>query len=160
MERKALPIGYEDIKEIIDKDLYYVDKSMLIRELLDSGGKVSLLTRPRRFGKTLNLSMLRRFFEDERTQAGKKVDNGYIFEGLAISSCGEKYLQHQQQYPVINLSLKSAKQENYDDVYLTIKKQISAEFHRHSYVLQGESLSEIEKEQYRQIEALQDEDNH
>ena len=60
--KKTMPIGYEDIREIIDKDLYYVDKSMMIKELLDNGGKVNLFTRPRRFGKTLNMSMIRRFF--------------------------------------------------------------------------------------------------
>ena len=72
MERKVIPIGYEDIREIIDKNLYYVDKSLLIRELLDSGGKVSLVTRPRRFGKTLNLSMLRRFLRMSVHQWVKK----------------------------------------------------------------------------------------
>ena len=151
MERKAIPIGYEDIKEIIDKDLYYVDKSLLIRELLDSGGKVSLLTRPRRFGKTLNLSMLRRFFEDERTPAGERVDNGYIFEGLAISSCGEKYLKHHQQHPVINLSLKSAKQPDFGKAYNQLKKSIAEEFERHRYVLEGSLLSEREKRDFSAI---------
>lgn len=67
--KKAVPIGYEDIKEMIDKNLYYIDKTMMIRDLLDSGAKVSMFTRPRRFGKTLNLSMVRRFFE-------KEIDSG------------------------------------------------------------------------------------
>ena len=76
---KALPIGIEDFKEMIDKDYYFVDKSLLIRELLEKKTKVCLITRPRRFGKTLNMSMIRRFFEktDE--------DNSYLFEGLKIS---------------------------------------------------------------------------
>ena len=138
MERKVIPIGYEDIREIIDKNLYYVDKSLLIRELLDSGGKVSLVTRPRRFGKTLNLSMLRRFFEDERTPVGEKVDNGYVFNDLAILSCGERYLQHQQQYPVINLSLKSAKQPSFAMAYACLVDEIIKEFQRHAYILEGE----------------------
>lgn len=106
-------MGYEDIKEIAERNLYFVDKSLMIKELLDGEGKVLLLTRPRRFGKTLNLSMLRRFFEDERTEKGEKIDNRFVFEGLAITKCGEKYLGHQQQYPVISLSLKSAKQPDY-----------------------------------------------
>lgn len=89
MERKAIPVGYEDIKRIIDENLYLVDKSFLIKELLDGAAMVTLLSRPRRFGKTLNLSMLRRFFEDERTEQGEKIDNGYIFDRLAISRCGE-----------------------------------------------------------------------
>ncbi len=62
MDRKRIPIGYEDIKRIIDGNFYFVDKSLMIKELLDSAGQVTLLTRPRRFGKTLNLSMIRRFF--------------------------------------------------------------------------------------------------
>ena len=73
---KILPVGYEDIREIIDKDLYYVDKTLMIKELLDRGGKVSLFTRPRRFGKTLNLSMLRRFFEKELDENGKALPAG------------------------------------------------------------------------------------
>lgn len=76
---RKMPIGYEDIREIIDKNLYYVDKSLMVKELLDRGGKVSLFTRPRRFGKTLNLSMLRRFFELELDEDGNQIDNGYIF---------------------------------------------------------------------------------
>ena len=80
MDRKKIPVGYEDIKEIIDRNLYFVDKSLMIKELLDGEGKVLLLTRPRRFGKTLNLSMIRRFFEDERTEKGEKIENGYILK--------------------------------------------------------------------------------
>lgn len=96
MQRKRIPIGYEDIREIMDQDMYFVDKSMLVRDLLQNGAKVTLLTRPRRFGKTLNLSMLRRFFEDERDEKGEKVENGYIFQNLAVSACREICLKHQQ----------------------------------------------------------------
>ncbi len=82
-EFKPIPIGVEDFKEIIDKGSYYVDKTNMIRELLDSNAKVNLFTRPRRFGKTLNLSMLQRFFEktDE--------DNAYLFDGLNIAQAGK-----------------------------------------------------------------------
>ena len=73
MKRKMLPIGYEDIKTIIDKNLYFIDKSLLVEEVLNQGGQTILLTRPRRFGKTLNLSVIRRFFEDERTEKGEKI---------------------------------------------------------------------------------------
>lgn len=90
--KKTMPIGYEDIREIIDKDLYYVDKSMMIKELLDNGGKVNLFTRPRRFGKTLNMSMIRRFFELELDESGSKCENGYIFDHLLISGSGDRYL--------------------------------------------------------------------
>ena len=113
MDKKRIPIGFEDFKEIREENLYFVDKTMMIQELLD-GSKVTLLTRPRRFGKTLNLSMVRRFFEDERTTEGEKIDNRGLFEGLAIMGAGETYLAHMGQYPVITLSLKSGKQDNYE----------------------------------------------
>ena len=73
--------------------------------------------RPRRFGKTLNQFMIRRFFEDEITEQGEKVDNGYLFDGLKIAACGEEIMQHRQQYPVIFLTLKSAKQPTYEMAY-------------------------------------------
>ena len=112
--KKKISIGVEDFKEIIDKDGYFVDKTLMIKELIESNAKVTLFTRPRRFGKTLNQFMIRRFFEDESTEKGEKVDNGYLFDGLAIAECGEEILKHQQQYPVIFMSLKSAKQDSYD----------------------------------------------
>lgn len=111
-KRKGIPIGHEDFKRIINEDCYFVDKTLLIEELLESKAQTTLLTRPRRFGKTLNLSMLRRFFEDERTQQGERIDNSGLFNGLAISRCGEDVSRHQGRYPVISLSLKSAKQPN------------------------------------------------
>ena len=89
MDKKRIPIGFEDFKEIREENLYFVDKTMMIQELLD-GSKVTLLTRPRRFGKTLNLSMVRRFFEDERTTEGEKIDNRGLFEGLAIMGAGDR----------------------------------------------------------------------
>ena len=149
MDRKRIPIGYEDIKRIIDGNFYFVDKSLMIKELLDSAGQVTLLTRPRRFGKTLNLSMIRRFFEDERNEKGEKIDNSYIFDGLAISECGEKYLRQQQQYPVIQLSLKSAKQPTFELAYQSLMDAIAVEFGRHRYVLEGTQLSDAEKQDFR-----------
>lgn len=148
--KKAIPIGHEDFRDIITGDLYYVDKTLLIKDILDKGGKVNLFTRPRRFGKTLNLSMVRRFFEDERTAGGEKIDNGSLFDGLAISGAGEAYLAMQQQYPVISLSLKSAKQPDYQLAYAMLKKRISEEFDRHRYVLEG-ALSEKDKTTFLDI---------
>ncbi|MGN0735073.1 MAG: AAA family ATPase [Anaerovoracaceae bacterium] len=137
-ERKIISIGMEDFKEIINKNGYFVDKTRMIQQLLNSNSKVTLFTRPRRFGKTLNLSMLRRFFEDERLADGTPVDNRRLFDGLYISRCGEKYLQHQQQYPVISLSLKSAKQPDYEMAYKSLVDEIIKEYQRHLYVLNGE----------------------
>ncbi len=76
---KPIPIGIEDFKEIIDKNYYFVDKTLLIKDILDNGSKITLFTRPRRFGKTLNMSMLRRFFEKTED------DNSYLFDGFSIS---------------------------------------------------------------------------
>ena len=111
---------------------------------------VTLFTRPRRFGKTLNQFMIRRFFEDERTEKGEKVDNGYLFDGLKIAECGEEILSHRQQYPVIFLTLKSAKQPTYEMAYACLVDEICKEFERHSYVLQGE-MSQRNREIFERI---------
>ena len=147
---KKISIGVEDFKEIIDKDGYFVDKTLMIKKLIESQAKVTLFTRPRRFGKTLNQFMIRRFFEDECTEKGEKVDNGYLFEGLKIAECGEEILKHQQQYPVIFLTLKSAKQPTYEMAYACLVDEICKEFERHSYVLQGE-LSQRNREIFERI---------
>ena len=112
--KKKIAIGVEDFKRIIDKNGYFVDKTLMIQKLIESEAMVTLFTRPRRFGKTLNQFMIRRFFEDEITEKGEKVDNGYLFDGLKIAECGEEILKHQQQYPVIFMTLKSAKQPNFE----------------------------------------------
>ena len=98
---KKIGIGYENYKEFIDKNLYYVDKTLLIRDILEKGGKVTLFTRPRRFGKTLALSMLRTFFEAELDRNGQPVDNSRYFVGKKIMSCGEDVLSRMGKYPVI-----------------------------------------------------------
>ena len=156
---KKIAIGVEDFKEIIDKDGYFVDKTLMIKKLIESQAKVTLFTRPRRFGKTLNQFMIRRFFEDECTEKGEKVDNGYLFEGLKIAECGEEILKHQQQYPVIFLTLKSAKQPTYALAYMELKKRISEEYKRHRYILQGEILTADEKARFEAISAIMDDDS-
>ncbi len=158
-KRKKISIGVEDFKEIIDKDGYFVDKTLMIKKLIESQAKVTLFTRPRRFGKTLNQFMIRRFFEDEITEKGEKVDNGYLFEGLKIAECGEEILKHQQQYPVIFLTLKSAKQPTYALAYMELKRRISEEYKRHRYVLQGEILTADEKARFEAISAIMDDDS-
>ena len=106
MQKRPLPIGIEFYKKMIDKSFYYVDKTLLIKDLLDKGGEVTLFTRPRRFGKTLALSMLRTFFEQEIDQNGTVIDNSHYFEGMKIWQAGQPYISHMGQYPVISLSLK------------------------------------------------------
>ena len=105
---KPFPIGVDNFKEMIQEGYYYVDKTLLIKELLDMRGKVNLFTRPRRFGKTLGLSMLQCFFEKDYCDARK------LFQGLEIMAAGEKYLKHISRYPVISISLKTMKQANFD----------------------------------------------
>ena len=157
--KKKISIGVEDFKELIDKDGYFVDKTLMIKKLIESQAKVTLFTRPRRFGKTLNQFMIRRFFEDEITEKGEKVDNGYLFDGLKIAECGEEILKHQQQYPVIFMTLKSAKQPTYALAYMELKKRISEEYKRHRYVLQGEILTADEKARFEAISAIMEDDS-
>ena len=149
--KKKIAIGVEDFKRIIDKNGYFVDKTLMIQKLIESEAMVTLFTRPRRFGKTLNQFMIRRFFEDEITEKGEKVDNGYLFDGLKIAECGEEILKHQQQYPVIFMTLKSAKQPNFEMAYGALADEIYNEFMRHRYVLQSDALLPIEKERYENL---------
>ena len=147
--RKALPIGVENFEDMVKSDYYYVDKTLFIKELLDLKGKVNLFTRPRRFGKTLNLSMLRYFFEDTgdltRNEQYRK-----LFQGMKIMEAKESYTNQMGAYPVFEFTLKSAKQEDYDVAYYMIQTAISTEFERHRRVMEGgkESLSLREYEQY------------
>ena len=158
-KKKKISIGVEDFKEIIDKDGYFVDKTLMIKKLIESNAKVTLFMRPRRFGKTLNQFMIRRFFEDEITEKGEKVDNGYLFDGLAVTECGEEIMQHHQQHPVIFLTLKSAKQPTYALAYMELKKRISEEYKRHRYVLQGEILTADEKAHFEAVCSIMDDDS-
>ncbi|WP_079421884.1 AAA family ATPase [Clostridium oryzae] len=144
MEFKPLPIGIDNFEKLITRGYYLIDKTLLIKDLLDKKADVNLFTRPRRFGKTLNMSMIQYFFEK-----GEK-DNSYLFEGLNIRKCGEKYTSHMGQYPVINLSLKSAKQPNFELALKCIKDEITDEFRRHAYILNSDKLSD-EKEKYMKI---------
>ncbi|MDO4555963.1 MAG: AAA family ATPase [Lachnospiraceae bacterium] len=144
---KPLPIGIDDFEKIITNDFYYVDKTLLIKELLDKRGEANLFTRPRRFGKTLNLSMIKYFFEKPIDGNSRK----YLFDGMKIMDAGEKYTGLQGQYPVITLTLKSAKQGNWDMSYKSLIEEIANEFERHDYVLSCENVLEEEKEKFRAI---------
>ena len=149
--KRPIAIGVENYKTMIENNYFYVDKTWMLKELSDQKGTVNLFTRPRRFGKTLTLSMIRTFFEDERTYEGEKVDNSRYFEGKKIMDAGEKYTDEQGQYPVIKLSLKSAKQPSYKMAYGCLRDEIIYEFDRHRYVLLGDHLSEEEKHNYQAI---------
>lgn len=156
MERKKrIPIGIEFYKEIIEKNYYYADKTLLVKEILDQGGQVKLFTRPRRFGKTLALTMLRTFFEAEIDRNGVQADNRHYFEGTKIMDAGEEYTRHMGQYPVVFLSLKSAKQPTFEMAYEMLKRQIKEEFDRHAYVLGADALDETAKKIYQRIRSME-----
>lgn len=144
MERKPLPIGIEDFKEVIDSGYYFVDKTLMIKDLIVNKVKVGLFTRPRRFGKTLNMSMIQRFFE--------KTDesNAYLFDGLKISEFPE-CMQYQGQYPVISLSLKSMKQGSYKDAFHMFKILIAREYDRHKDILKSGKISDSERDLFHSI---------
>lgn len=139
-----LPIGISDFKEIIEGGYVYVDKTLFIQELVEKGDKVSLIPRPRRFGKTLNLSMLRYFFE-------KSDDSrAHLFEALNIWN-DEKYRAMQGQFPVISLSLKDIKCHTWEETLGAFRELIADEFERHSYLLTSQVLSLREAERYDKI---------
>ena len=142
---QKIGIGYENYKEFINKKLYYIDKTLLISDIVEKGGKVTLFTRPRRFGKTLALSTLRTFFELEYDHDGNVVDNSKYFEGKKIMDAGDEILSMMGQYPVINLTLKSSKQTNFRASFLRIRDEIVNEFIRHSYLCDSKELDEQDK---------------
>ena len=140
-KKKPLPIGVSDFK-IATTGYYYVDKTLLIRDFLDTRPMVSLFTRPRRFGKTLNMDMLRVFFE--KTQE----DTSIYFKDKLIWQCGNAYTCHQGQYPVIFLTFKDVKCLTWKETFQKIRKLISLEFMRHEELEKSSVLSDYEKEQY------------
>ena len=151
MNQKPLPIGIDNFEMLITRGYYFVDKTLLIKDLLDNKAAVNLFTRPRRFGKTLNISMLQYYFEDRRDEfTGEKIDNSYLFEGLNIKGESEKYTKYMGKYPVINLSLKSAKQGSLDLAFQCIREEISNEFKRHKYIIESDVLK-TEKEHFMKI---------
>lgn len=149
--KKRIPIGYEDFKQLIDSGFYYVDKSMLIYELLHSGGQNNLITRPRRFGKTLNFSMLKYFFDIN------EKDNAYLFDGLKISEHYEELDMYRNTHPVITLSLKCAKQGNYREALRGLKYEIQRQFINNKFILDSDKLADEYKDEYKKILSM-DED--
>ena len=144
-EKKELPVGVEDFKTLIDNNYYFVDKTLLLRDLVHNIGKVNLFTRPRRFGKTLNLSMIQYYFEKQKT------DNSYLFEGLKISQAGERYKAYMGQYPVITLSFKGMKKDTYEEALKNFKWMISQECQRHMEILQSEKIIDADKELFQKL---------
>ena len=141
-----LPVGIENFEEIRKLGFYYIDKTRLIEQLLQGWGKVTLFTRPRRFGKTLNMSMLKSFFEIGTDES--------LFEGLYISGNKELCDKHMGKYPVIFLSLKSVEGLKYEDAIYRITELIGIEAQRFEFLAESDRLSNNEKAQYKALIAL------
>lgn len=136
MERKKLPVGIENFEEIRKEGFYYIDKTGLIRDLLNNWGKVNLFTRPRRFGKTLNMSMLKSFFEIGADKT--------LFDGLAISKETALCEEYMGKYPVVFLSLKGVDGLTFEDAYGMLRRIIRAEAFRMEYLAKSDRVSEKE----------------
>ncbi len=144
MEMKTrLPMGIESFKEIRRQKFYYVDKTALIRELLENWGKVTLFTRPRRFGKTLNMSMLRCFFEIGSDKA--------LFDGLEISRETQLCEEYQGKFPVISITLKGATGRTFDEAKNMLRRLIGKEAQRFQFLMESDKLTELEHQQYKTL---------
>ena len=135
-DKRPLPIGISDFKTVIEENYYYVDKTDMIGDILDDRVMVTLFTRPRRFGKTLNMSMMKYFFEIENTEENKK-----LFNGLAISN--KEYMKEQGQYPVIFISFRNIEEEKWEDCYFEIKNIISRTYNEFEFLRGTLNQSEL-----------------
>jgi hypothetical protein len=176
MDKKLLPVGVSDFKDMVTGNYCYVDKSLFIKEIIDKGDKILLIPRPRRFGKTLNISMLKYFYDccpqdlssgtetlhtkstkgasviraDSRTDlAGNSY--GKLFDSLAINKAGKKYLDHMGKYPVIFLTFKNIKELEWETTYSKIQKLIRKEYSRHYYLLDSKKLLPYEQDYFQKI---------
>ena len=140
--KKRLPIGVSDFKEIITKNYYYFDKTKFIENILDDGSKVKLFTRPRRFGKTLNISMLRYFFDVKN-----KDENRKLFEGLNISK--SEYFSEQGNYPVISISFRNYDEENWENGFKSIRSVIKRLYGDYKFLT--EKMDDIEIEEFNSV---------
>ena len=136
-----LPVGVSNFQKLIQGKYDFADKSNFIKEIMDNGAEVILITRPRRFGKTLNMSMLYHFLQSNHHQDS----DPNLFDNLEISKDVEFCKEHQNKYPVIFVSFKDIKKSNFDDAYKAIAKLIKKLYARHEYLLEGDVLPEHEK---------------
>lgn len=143
-----LPVGIENFEEIRKLGFYYIDKTRLIEQLLQGWGKVTLFTRPRRFGKTLNMSMLKSFFEIGTDKT--------LFDGLYISGNKELCDEHMGKYPVIFLSFKGVEGLTYDEAFDVLVRVIGKEISRVSFLADSDKLTMLEREQYKGLTIIED----
>lgn len=146
-ELKKLPIGIEDFEKIRQEDFYYVDKTRLIEQLLGQWGEVNLFTRPRRFGKSLNMSMFQCFFEIGRDKS--------LFDGLQIAKNHELCEEYQSQYPVVSISLKGINGATYEEARGYLIKTINEEARRVSFLSESQRLNEAELEIFNQLKTTE-----
>ena len=137
-KKKKLPIGISNFKDIIEKNYYYFDKTKFIEDILEDGAQVKLFTRPRRFGKTLNMSMLKYFFD-----VRNKEENRKLFENLEISR--SEYFEEQGNYPVISISFRNYDEENWEQGFKTIKTTIANAYAEHKILMDNLDKRELEK---------------
>ena len=142
---KPMPIGIDDFKEV-KEGYYFVDKTFFLKQLIDGHSKVTLCTRPRRFGKTLTLSMVKYFFDRENGES-----NRHLFNGLMIEKAGEKYLKEQGKYPVIFLTLKECKYTYWDSAYRGLKLKIEEICDSLGYLMDSDKLTERDKVIFKEI---------
>jgi len=142
MRKKAVPVGIEDFKELIQDEYYYVDKTLLIDEMLMNKSKVTLFTRPRRFGKTLNMSMLKYFFDVKDKEENKK-----LFENLKVSD--SEYMSEQGKYPVIFISLKDLKGDTWEECLKRLKLFIFDLYAEFEYI--REKMNEWDKKKFEKV---------
>ena len=138
--KRNLPVGVSDFKKVREK-YYFVDKTDFIRQLIDKPNEVTLFTRPRRFGKTLTMSMLDYFFSIDKANISKK-----LFQGMAIEQAGIKYMQERGKHPVIFISFKECCEVSWEEMYEQLTVQIQYEFQKHRYLLDGDTLRPEEKD--------------
>ena len=139
------PIGYDNFRDVVDEKLDFVDKSLLIKEFIDDKGtQVALITRPRRFAKTFNLTMLHNFFAPH--VYGKPTKD--LFNGLQIAEQGQQYMQHQGKYPVVALTFKDVKDGEFKSAYASLEKLLSRAYHEHIAVLEGSKLTNQQKRNF------------
>ena len=146
-DKKIIPIGIDDFEDMIKVNHYYIDKSDFIKDVLIQSGKVKLFTRPRRFGKTLNMSMLKYFFDIQNSEINKK-----LFDGLAISKT--EHMSEQGQYPVIYFSFKDVKFKTWEETYNKMKSIICNIYGKFDLI--EEKLSGENKEYFKKIKSKKD----
>lgn len=141
-----LPVGIEDFREIRRQGFYYIDKTKLIEQLLDNWGKVNLFTRPRRFGKTLNMSMLRCFFEVDADKT--------LFDGLYISQNEQFCEEYMGKFPVLFLTLKGVEGTTFEEARFSLAELVAAEARKFKFLLESDKLDADDKDMYRELISL------